>query len=166
MRRSPRRNDPVKLLILVLAAVVAVAAPAAAQRADSANAALWLRGICPGTREVRIDTTDGERVRGYCAPVEATQLRVTLGTREQVVPFAEVESIWVLRRGSGRGAATGALIGALVVGGAGVLLSQGLCEFGGCLNETVMTGLAGGAAGAILGSVAGRGTQTWRRIYP
>lgn len=160
-----------RALVLAFAAMLAFAAPSAAQYADSANAALWLRGLCPGARVVQIATTSGERVHGYCAPIELTQLRVRMGTDERVVPFAEVDSIWVRQRGSGPGATTGALVGALVVGGAGMFLSQGLCETGdGCVNDTVMFGMAGaatgGIAGAILGGIVGGATQVWRQIYP
>lgn len=160
-----------KAALLAVLATLTFAIPAAAQQTDSARAALWLRGVCPGEREVLISTTEGERVRGYCGPIESTQLRLMRSSREQVVPFAAVDSLWVRQRGSGRGATMGALVGALAMGGAGVLLSQGLCETeDGCVSETVMLG-AGGAAtggtiGALLGAVAGYATRTWRRIYP
>lgn len=157
--------------ILFILAALALAAPAAAQQADSANVAMWLRGMCPGTRELRIATTGGERVRGYCGAIESGQLRISLGTRERRVPFVDVDTIWVLERGSGRGASTGALAGALLVGGAGVLLSQGLCEGGGsCTDDVLLLGItgaaAGGAAGALLGAAVGHATRGWRRIYP
>lgn len=160
-----------KTLIFAIVAVVAFAAPAAAQQTDSARAALWLRGVCPGNREVQVATTAGERVRGYCGPIESTQLRISLAAREQVVPFAAIDSIWVQKPGSGSGATMGALIGALAAGGAGVFLSQGLCETDDrCPNETMLLGMgaaaAGGTAGALLGAVLGHGTRVWKRIYP
>ncbi|HEX5871017.1 MAG TPA: hypothetical protein VFY65_11395, partial [Longimicrobium sp.] len=69
------------------------------------------------------------------------------------------------------GASTGALIGALALGGTAMFLSQGLCETEDrCVGETVMIGAAGaatgGTIGALLGAVAGHATRTWRRIYP
>lgn len=161
-----------KALILAVAAALALAAPAAAQVRDSAVAAMWVGDLCPGDREVLIATRDGERVRGYCAPIERTQLRITLAAREQVVPFAAIDSIWVRQRGAGRGATSGALVGALLVGGAGLLLGQGLCEGVGddCLDGSLLLGIggaaAGGVAGAILGAVGGHATRAWRRIYP
>ncbi|HEX2211618.1 MAG TPA: hypothetical protein VHG93_28280 [Longimicrobium sp.] len=158
-------------LLFALAAILVLAVPAAAQRPDSANAALWLRGVCPGTREVRIETMDGDRVRGYCGPIENAQLRVKLGRDEQVVPFRDVESIWVRQRASGEGATVGALIGALAVGGAGAFLASSLCEFeSDCMDGVVLFGLGGaavgGTAGALLGAVLGSTTRSWRRIYP
>jgi hypothetical protein len=161
-----------KALILALLAALSLAAPAAAQQTDSARAALWLRGVCPGNREVRIATTAGERVRGYCATIESTQMRVRTATRERTVPFTAVDSVWVLQRGAGSRATMGALIGALALGGAGVLLGQGLCEGNddNCLSGSVLLGVSGaavgGTAGAILGGVAGHATRAWRRIYP
>lgn len=160
-----------KTRIFAMFAALAFAAPAAAQQTDSARAALWLRGVCPGNREVQVATTEGERVRGYCAPIESTQLRIALAARERVVPFDAIDSIWVRTSGSGPGARTGALIGALAVAGAGLFFVQGLCETGnGCVNDTVRVGLggaaAGGAAGALLGGALGHATQVWKRIYP
>lgn len=160
-----------KALIFALLATVALAAPAAAQPTDSMNAALWLRGVCPGGREVRIVTVDGARVRGYCDAIERTQLRLSVGPRERTVPFAAVDSLWVRERGAGQGATTGALVGALLVGGAGVLLGQGLCDtddpcWGGRALLGVTGAAAGGTAGALLGAVGGHATRAWRRIYP
>ncbi|HEX6369465.1 MAG TPA: hypothetical protein VF006_11075 [Longimicrobium sp.] len=159
-----------KTLILALFAALALAAPAAGQQTDSARAALWLRGVCPG-REVQISTTWGERVRGRCAPIESTQLRLTGDAREQVVPFAGIDSLWVRQRGSGSGAGIGALLGALAGGGAALLLSQGLCESeDGCVNDTLVVGMGAaatlGTVGALLGGAVGHMTRVWRRIYP
>jgi len=153
-------------------AVFAFASPAAAQMTDSARAATWLGGVCPGKREVLVATTSGERVRGLCAPIESTQLRIERGSREQVVPFAAVDSVWVRQGGAGSGGTTGALIGALAVGGAGLLVGQGLCEGVGdnCLDGSLLLGVTGaavgGTVGALLGAAGGHVTRTWRRIYP
>lgn len=163
MRRIPF------LLAAALAALFAI--PTAAQVGDSANAAVWLRGVCPG-REVLIATTSGERVRGYCAPIEDTRLRVRWGADEQTVEFTAVDSIWVRSRGASRGATTGALVGAVLVGGAGVLLGSGLCglDDGECREDTLLLAMGGaatgGLVGAILGGAAGHATRAWARIYP
>jgi hypothetical protein len=161
------------LLLAALMTALARPAPASAQPlADSTRAAQWLGGVCPGEREVLVATTDGKRVRGLCGPIESAQLRIGRGTREQMVPFTVVDSVWVRRGGSGSGATKGALIGALAVGGAGLLLGQGLCEGVGddCLDGSLLLGVSGaavgGTVGALLGAVGGRATQAWRRIYP
>jgi hypothetical protein len=160
------------LLRALTSAALAVSAPAAAQAMDSARAERWLDGVCPGNREMLVATTAGERVRGYCGPIESTQLRLERGGREQVVAFTAVDSVWVRRGGSGAGATRGALIGALAVGGAGLLLGQGLCEGVGddCLDGLLLLGVSGAAAGgtigALLGAVGGHATRAWRRIYP
>lgn len=160
------------LLAALTFAALALAAPAGAQQLDSARAARWLGGVCPGKREVLVATTSGERVRGYCAPIESAQLRIGRGARERVVPFAAVDSVWVRQGGAGAGGTTGALIGALAVGGAGVLLGQGLCEGVGddCLDGSVLLGVTGaavgGTVGALLGAAGGHVARTWRRIYP
>ncbi|HEU4880860.1 MAG TPA: hypothetical protein VFT45_01405 [Longimicrobium sp.] len=160
------------LLACLTFAALALPSSAAAQMTDSARAEQWLGGVCPGKREVLIATTDGERVRGLCAPIETAQLRIERGSREQVVPFAAVDSVWVRQGGAGSGGTTGALIGALAVGGAGVLLGQGLCEGVGdnCLDGSVLLGVTGaavgGTVGALLGAAGGHVTRTWRRIYP
>lgn len=159
-------------LTFLAAAALAFAAPAAAQQMDSARAEQWLGALCPGEREVQIATKSGERVRGLCGPIESTQLRIGRGAREQVVPFAAVDSVWVRQRGSGPGATTGALIGALGLGGAGLLLGQGLCEGVGdsCVDGSLILGVTGaavgGTVGALLGAVGGHVTRAWRRIYP
>lgn len=160
-----------KALILAILASVAFAAPAAAQYGDSATAAMWLRGVCPGNREVLIATRSGERVRGYCGPIELTQLRVTRAERERAVPFTEVETISVRRRGSGAGATTGALIGVLGLGGTGLLMAHSLCGGGddcasGYLGLGVGGAAIGGTLGAVLGGITGRVTQGWKQIYP
>lgn len=160
-----------RALIFALLAAVAFAAPAAAQYRDSANAATWLRGVCPGNREVLIATKAGDRVRGYCGPIELAQLRVSRADQERTVPFAQVESISVRQRGSGAGATTGALIGALGLGWTGLMLGRGLCEGGGdCVDGMLLLGVSGaavgGTLGAVLGGITGRVTQGWKQIYP
>lgn len=160
-----------RALIFAVLAAVAFAVPAAAQYRDSANAAMWLRGVCPGNREVLIATTSGERVRGYCGPVELAQLRVTRAERERTVAFREVETISVRQRGSGAGATTGALIGVLGLGGTGLLMAHSLCDGGddcatGYLGLGVGGAAIGGTLGAVLGGVTGRVTQGWKQIYP
>jgi hypothetical protein len=161
-----------KALALTIAAALAFAAPASAQMSDSAGAAQWLRGVCPGSREVRIATTAGEQVHGYCDAIERTHLRLSVGSRERTVPLAAVDSVWVRERVAGQGASKGALFGVLLVGGAGVLLGQGFCEGEGddCIGGSLLLGVGGaaigGTVGAVLGGIGGHATRTWRRLYP
>ncbi len=158
------------LLACALAAAALAPERTAAQQTDSARAALWLRGACPG-REVQIATTEGERVRGYCGPIRARELTVSLAARETVVPFTRVERVWVRGRGTFRGARIGALAGALFGGAAAALVYNALCEnVEGCASETLGTAFlgaaAGGASGAVLGGVVGSRMMVWVRLYP
>jgi hypothetical protein len=158
------------LLAGALAAAALVPGRAAAQQTDSARAALWLRGACPG-QEVQIATTAGERVRGYCGPIRARELTVSLVTRETTVPFTAVDSIWARRRGTARGLRIGAAAGALLGGAGGALIASALCErIDGCGSEAALGGLFGAAAGgatrALVGGAVGSRVRVWVRLYP
>ena len=163
----------IRLPLLLLAAVLAAApgaAPAAAQASDSARAALWLHRDCPGGL-VRVTTGAGPRIQGRCGPIEAGRLVVREADVTHYVPFTALEGVWVRRRGTGHGAATGALIGGVAGGVWTGLVASGLCGGGpGCERDMMLLGLVGGAAGAltgtVLGAATGSRTRVWVRVYP
>ncbi|HUQ79675.1 MAG TPA: hypothetical protein VM076_00985 [Gemmatimonadaceae bacterium] len=86
------------------------------------------------------------------------------------LPFAGVDTIWQAGRATGRGAAIGAIAGGVVLAALGVAIAQGLCEYGGCGDDTRKAALGGGALGVAGGAVLGAGIgslkRTWRRVYP
>lgn len=165
-----RRRWRAPLLACALAVAPLAPGGAAAQQTDSAGAALWLRGACPG-REVQIATTAGERVRGYCGPIRARELTVSLAARETVVPFTAIDSVWVRGRGTRPGGRIGAVAGALFGGAAGALVVRTFCDgVESCPSDTLeaafLGAAAGGAAGAVLGSAIGSRWIVWVRLYP
>lgn len=106
-----------------------------------------------GRIEGRVTAADGARVRldGVPAPVEATQ----------------VDSLWLRRSGTGRGAVIGAAGGALAGLGFAVFVCDRVSEGQGCdAWDAVALITAGGAAGgALIGAAVGSAMPRWTRAY-
>jgi hypothetical protein len=114
---------------------------------------------------VRVRLADGQRFEAKLVGVDSN-LVLRFAQSPQTVPISSIDSLWLRRRGTGRGA----LIGGVVVGGAafalGALVCTALGEGDGCSNWDYVTGfgLAGGAVGALLGAGVGSLFPRWRLV--
>lgn len=159
----------VRFAALLLAAALGWSAPAAAQ-ADTTEVWWALAPVCPGA-QVRLSLVSVDSVRGACGRVDSGRLLVRQGRDEREVALAQIDSVWVRTAGCARASRSGALIGALAVGGAFAFVSNGLCEAAsGCRNGTVLAGglgaLLGYLSGAFFGALLGPGETVWDRRYP
>lgn len=155
--------------LLTLMLLFAPATPAAAQEADSATAAGWLRRVCPG-QQVMVSTTLRERVAGECRGLQDARLVVRQGGAERSLPLVGIDSVWVREPGTRSGTITGAAVGAAVLGTLGTLFVTVFCESSTCGQEYLRYGLGGAASGAfsgaILGAMIGGGRTVWIRVHP
>ena len=71
-----------------------------------------------------------------------------------------VDSLWRFETATGRGATLGALLGTIAVGGM-FMLSESEKEAGTLIPAALLGGLAGGSAGALIGS----GLRRWRLVF-
>ena len=155
--------------LLSLAASVVAADPVRAQAADSSaiRAAVWT--ACPGG-ELRLATRTEGIIRGRCGGVRDGRLFVGLYADERMVNLAEIDTVWVRRRATLRGAATGGVAGGVGMGLLGLSVATAWCPSGGCARETVfiarVSTLAGVVGGALLGAAVGHNVRFWDRRHP
>jgi len=116
-------------------------------------------------------TAAAARVTGRVRSASRDTLVLAMRDGAEVrLALAGVDTLWRAGRATGRGAGIGAIAGGVVLAALGVGLAQGLCDYGGCADDTWKAALAGGALGVAGGAVLGAGlgslARTWRRVYP
>jgi hypothetical protein len=157
------------LHLLGLALLALAHGPVVAQSPDSGLVSA-VRSLEPGTH-VRLEASQVGRVQGRLLVVSDTT--VTLARQEMpiTVRLPDVERLWVRGRATGLGALIGTGVG--VVAGAvfGALIGQVACEpvdGGDCtpVEVAAVTGLLGGAGGALLGAGIGFVIPKWRLRFP
>lgn len=159
-----RHRGPVVLGLLLLAQGYA-----AAQAPDSSLVSA-VRALEIG-RMVRLEASQLGRVQGRLLVV--TDSSLTLAWLETSLPvrLPHVERLWVRGRATGTGALIGAGVGVVVGAVFGLLIGQVACEpvdGGDCTAAQVaaVTGLLGGAGGAVLGAAIGFAVPSWRLRFP
>ena len=107
---------------------------------------------------VWVTLTDGSEQHGSVAAVSSSELVLRIDGAQRSIALAEIRRIEG-RDGLGNGLRNGGVVGALSLGGFGVLASYGLCDIpDGCLPQdllpiALMAGLGAGAgmgAGALI----------------
>jgi len=155
-------------LLLVTVAVFGVR-PAAAQQADTARITTALWTACPGAR-IRVVAGDS-LVQGRCGGMRDGRLIVTSAGHERAIELVQIDTVWLRRRATGRGAAVGAVFGGVALGLLGLGAGHGLCEQpNGCGSEpyqiagvAAFTGVLGGS---LTGGIIGYNVTAWSRRYP
>lgn len=158
--------------LTVLAAIVPallVATPARAQLPDTSaiTTALWT--ACPGAR-IRVAAGDS-LVQGRCGPVRDGRLIVTSAGGERAIQLVQIDTVWLRRRATGRGAAVGAVVGGVALGLLGLGAGHGLCEQpNGCGSEpyqiAAVAAFTGVLGGSLTGGFIGYNVTAWSRRYP
>lgn len=162
--RDPKVRQP--LLICTLALLGSVAVPVNAQEMDTVRIRSVLSARCPGAW-LQLAVGEARRVRGLCESVEEGSLVLQSGGSRVAYPLVQLDTVWTRSRATGTGAVLGGLTGAAVLVVAGS--ATGVCESPrGCDSTALYSALAvaGGAVGALIGSVVGSRTETWRRLVP
>ncbi|HEY7768202.1 hypothetical protein [Longimicrobium sp.] len=159
------------LRIALLLATVAIfrARPAAAQQADTARITTAVWTACPGAR-VRVAAGDS-LLQGRCGGVRDGRLIVTSAGEERAIELVQIDTVWLRRRATGRGAAIGAVGGGVVLGLLGLAAGHGLCEQpNGCGSEpyqiAAVAALTGVLGGTLTGGFIGYNVTAWSRRYP
>jgi len=117
---------------------------------------------------VRVRLTDGQRFEARLVGVDSSPLLLRFVQSPQGVPISSIDSLWLRRRGTARGA----LISGIVVGAAAFALGAGFCyafgEGDGCHSWGYVVGfsIAGGGAGALVGAGIGSLFPRWQRVDP
>lgn len=152
---------------LTWAAFVLLSSVASGQVVSVEHVALRLS---PGSL-VRIVRADSQPpVEGRFQLVGDSTIVLQDGRRLHVVGFSAIAELWTAEDPRRRGAAPGALIGALTGGVAFGTIGWGLADVGGSHDAAVPLGLAGvalgGLVGAMGGAVLGGPTYRWERRIP
>jgi phage terminase large subunit-like protein len=115
---------------------------------------------------VRLATPELGRTEGRLLTQGQSEVVITDGSRPIHVPMAAVDTLWTRGRSSG----TGALVGAILLAGVGVVLatssSTGLEENTGSARSVLALSTIGAIAGSLIGAVVGHGIPRWQRRYP
>jgi hypothetical protein len=157
-------------IALLLAAVAIVGIrPAAAQQADTARITTAVWTACPGAR-IRV-AAGGSLVQGRCGPVRDGRLIVTSAGHERAIELVQIDTVWLRRRATGRGAAVGAVVGGAALGLLGLWAGHGLCEQpNGCGSEpyqiAAVAAFTGVLGGSLTGGFIGYNVTAWSRRYP
>ncbi len=116
---------------------------------------------------VRVRLADGRRFEARLAGVDSSPLVPRFQQLQQVVPITAIDSLWLRRRATGRGA----IVGGIVVGGASFAfltivcqaISEGQCDAWGAV---IGLSVAGAGAGALVGAGIGSLIPRWQRLDP
>ncbi len=117
---------------------------------------------------VRVRLADGQRFEARLVSVDSSPLVLRFAQSPQGVPISSIDSLWLRRRGTARGA----IIGGIVVGGASFALGALVCtvvgEGTGCNDwgAVVVFSVAGAGVGALLGAGVGSLFPRWQRVDP
>jgi hypothetical protein len=121
----------------------------------------------PG-QTVRVWLADGQRFEGRLVAVDSSPLVLRFAGPHPVVALTAIDSLWLRRQSSGRGA----LIGGIVVGGVSFAGAAAFCvalgEGSGCdaWGAVALVTLGGAGVGALLGAGVGGLFPRWKRIEP
>ena len=99
---------------------------------------------------------------------------VTVATRagsSTPIPINTIDEMWTRRNNTGRAAAIGGGVGAVLLGAYGFAAATGMCDSSaGCGSAGIAVGLLGaaigGAGGVVVGGAVGILTRRWVRIDP
>ncbi len=136
---------------------------------DTARAAA-VRTITLG-QFVRADIARLGRVEGRFVAANETTVTLTSQGATAQVPLLDLERLWVRKRATGRGALIGAALGVLAGVVGGLAIGSIACEpvdGGNCgaAEVATLTGLVGGAGGALIGAGVGSVIPVWRLRFP
>jgi hypothetical protein len=148
------------LLVVLLLTIAYPAATHAQGPVDSASRQPALPTLTD-SQWVRVATPELGRIEGRLLSHSQSELSVTGADGPIRVPVAAVDTLWT----RGRSGGTGALVGAILLGGLGALAatSSGLEENAGSTKSVLGMAGMGAIAGALLGTVIGHGIPRWHR---
>jgi hypothetical protein len=151
-------------LVLLGLTILLFGSPAEAQSIRTTDTASQqaLARLRSGT-EIRVSQNDG-LLQGTLRRLTATQVVLAQEGTGQSLTLRGVDSLWVARRATGKGALVGALLGL----GVGAIIGAAAAEEGYDTPPVAWVALYGGGgllSGALLGAVVGS-TKQWKRTYP
>ncbi len=111
----------------------------------------------PG-QTVRVWLADGQRFEGRLVAVDSSPLVLRFAGPHPIVALAAIDSLWLRRQSSGRGALFG-----VAAWGCSVIAEGSGCDAWGVVT---LIGLGGGGVGALLGAGVGGLFPRWKRIEP
>ena len=108
----------------------------------------------------------GTRVAGTFRGVVADSLTLKSVSAERRIALAAIDTLWVLRHNTSKGA----VIGGVIAGGLSAAVIASFCSIMGCGSDSPFVlgfgVLIGGSAGMLAGSGIGWLSRSSRRVYP
>lgn len=114
----------------------------------------------PWLTRVRL-VTDTGTVEGRIESVDSATYRLRIKDDYQSFRRTEVSSVFQYTTLSGKGAGTGAIVGALMLG----RLGAAMCDTpDGCKGDVAVAAGVGGIGGALIGAMIGSAVTRWTRL--
>ena len=135
--------------------------------------------LLPAKRLIELTLPEGQFARGYAVQVSNDTLHLRRDKHELApvtpYPLAEILRVREWRTNTSRGAGTGAISGAIVIGGFGILVGLAIASWDADNNDdyvapVIATTLLGAGVGAFAGGVLGAGMgsliSSWQPVWP
>src|SRR5882762_5758526 len=154
---------PCRSVVLLACCVLCIPFTGSAGQAEQHGGVVLRTG-----QTLRVRLADGQRFEAKLVGVDSNPLVLRFVQSPLGVPVSSIDSLWLRRRGTARGA----LIGGIVVGGASFALGAVVCtalgEGTGCdaWGTVVAFSVAGASVGALLGAGMGSLFPRWQRVDP
>lgn len=154
---------PCRSVVLLACCVLCIPFTGIAAQAEQHGGVVLRTG-----QTLRVRLADGQRFEAKLVGVDSNPLVLRFVQAPLGVPISSINSLWLRRRGTGRGA----LIGGIVVGAASfaflALVCNAFSEGNGCESWGAVAGLTlvGGGAGALVGAGIGSLFTRWQRLDP
>jgi hypothetical protein len=151
-------------------AFLVIATPPSCLCGQGTGLAAAMRSLSAGD-SVRLEAAGLGRVEGRFIASNGTAVTLASHAGSLKIPLGDLERLWVRGRATQRGALIGSIAG-VVVGIAGGLAISGVAcnpvDGGDCtaLEVAAVTGLLGGAGGAVVGAGVGFAVPVWRLRFP
>lgn len=114
-------------------------------------------------------SSGGHRFEGKLIKATGDSIWLVNGS-DPIALSAHADSVWVLKRLTGKGIAVGAFTGGLAFGTLVGLMAVGLCETSDCSNAFpsgfVVGAAMGAGGGGVLGALIGSLVREWRQVVP
>lgn len=163
--RPLRHSLGILLLLAGVRTLVSAQSPARDASAPHPTVVSALSGIRAGT-PLRMNVL-GRSTVGRFAGLRPDGLVLTrLSTGIDSLRAEQLETVWVQRRSTGRGARIGASVLGVVMGAWTLGFAEGDCDLACAAPFALGIGLAGAGVGALGGALVGSRLPSWRRVYP
>jgi hypothetical protein len=155
------------ILLLLAGAHAPVLAQSPVRVASTSHSSIQsaLSDIRPGT-PLRMSILGRSTVARFVGLLPDGLVLSSLSTGIDSLRATQIDTVWVQRRSTGRGARIGALVGGIVMGAWTFGFAEDDCDVTCAAPFALGIGLGGAGVGALGGAMLGSQLPSWLRLYP